>query len=673
VTISTAVKDSLLPPRSLSYRSDIDGLRAFAVLAVVLYHAGFEFFSGGFVGVDVFFVISGYLITSIILYEVTLGEFRVRTFYARRARRLFPALFAVVSCTSIAALFLLMPEELEDYGESAAFTALFSSNFLFSSEAGYFAGPAELKPLLHTWSLAIEEQYYLLFPGFLLLVHRYLNSRFLPCITALFALSFVVSIWSVGNAPDAGFYLLPSRTWELMLGSLLAATPLTLNARVAAPAGWLGFAFILIAVFTFDASTPFPGFSALLPCWGTATVFFAAHGNDSSFLSRMLGLKVIVFFGLISYSLYLWHWPVLVFAKHYLLRDLDRIEAVSLVGLSVLLAIGSWRFIERPFRGPNGILTTTNLFRFSAIGIVATLISGLIFDGSKGLPTRLPDDVRRIAQIANDRPSARRHCEGIQANDYSMARMCRVNDLPVAPSFVLWGDSHAMALMESIGRVAKSQGVNGIVIATNGCAPLLDVARRDLGDECLQRNSAAIDLIAAHPELRSVILHSRWARHAQGTRFGQDGEQSSYLVANERTAHTLEDNQDLYRHGITQTFTHLTELGRKIVVIGSVPEVGYEVPATLAKAKWHGKDWDPNLDKKIFLRRQSFVAEVFEDAAQTFNLHIVEPAKYLCEHDHCSISDPTGQPLYFDDNHLSSLGARRLEPILKHALRSQHL
>ncbi|HUF20459.1 MAG TPA: acyltransferase family protein, partial [Burkholderiales bacterium] len=510
-----------------AYRADIDGLRAVAVIPVVFYHAGFEWFSGGYVGVDVFLVISGFLITSIIIDEIRHDAFRVSQFYVRRARRLFPALFTVVLASSAVALLLLMPQELEDFGESVATTAVFASNFLFSSEAGYFDGPAELKPLLHTWSLAIEEQYYLLFPGFLVLLKRHGGARFIAATFAVFAVSLITSVLSVAYAPDAAFYLLPSRTWELLLGSLLALAPPFRPGRGAREAlAITGLVLIVCAVFGFSSLTPFPGAAALVPCAGTAMVIAAGMHTDTPTRSgRALSLRPLVFIGLCSYSLYLWHWPILVFAKHYLLRPLAPAEALALVAASMLIAVASWRFVERPFRGAKGWFSTRGLFRFSAALIAAAVVVGLVYDTRNGLPARLPKQVRAIAAMSNDKPPERRHCEGISPAEVRFERLCRVSNLEVAPSFVLWGDSHAMAALPAMRAASLHLGRNGLLAASNGCVPLLGVSRpgADPGFECVAFNAAVLRVIEAHPELTTVILHARWARHAEGTGYADEG------------------------------------------------------------------------------------------------------------------------------------------------------
>ena len=303
--------------KRLSYRRDIDGLRCIAVLSVVAYHAGLSWLGGGFAGVDIFFVISGYLITSLILQEQLDNRFSLGNFYIRRARRLFPALFVVLASSTIFAWWLLMPREMEDFGESLATAAAFSSNFMFWSEAGYFDGPSEFKPLLHTWSLAIEEQYYMLFP--LLLLACKAAGRYLSILLSVALVSLTVAQWFISVAPAATFFLLPHRLWELMVGSLLAVaairypdwfvhwTPATREA-----VSLIGLLAIAVTVLTYSSETAFPGVNAALPTLGTACLIAAGIDGSTATLN-LLSMRPFVAIGLISYSLYLWHWPVLVF------------------------------------------------------------------------------------------------------------------------------------------------------------------------------------------------------------------------------------------------------------------------------------------------------------------------------------------------------------------------
>ena len=656
-----------MPSSDFSYRADIDGLRAVAVLPVVFYHAGFSAFSGGFVGVDVFFVISGYLITSIIAGEIQEGTFTLHRFYERRARRLFPALFTVIGACCLAAVFLLMPKEMEDFGQSAATTALFASNFLFFTEAGYFDGPAELKPLLHTWSLAIEEQYYLLFPGFLLLIKRRLRGLFLPWTLAVLLASFAISMWSVNNARDAAFYLLPSRTWELLLGSCIALMPApALPQWLREGAGIAGVVLILTAVFTFDSSTPFPGAAALLPCLGTGLIIACGRNGKTTLAMHALSLRPVVFVGLISYSLYLWHWPVLVFARHYVLEPLSAYQASVLVMLSILLAIGSWRFVERPFRGSRGLLSRRGIFAASAAVMTLAIGTGLYFDSTEGAPHRLPPKVQRIAEVANDKPPERIRCEGMDPADITYDTACRLTSVDAEPSVLVWGDSHAMAIMPVMSRAAATSNLNGLNITSNGCVPILGVSRPggDQGNECVDFNETVLNILAEHPNLRTVIIVARWARHSEGTVFGDEDGDDLFIAYQGTEAATPQQNRGLFRTALANTLQRLEQLGRRIVIVGPVPEIGTNVPVVLAKATWRNKPIDLDVPVGEFEARQAFIHDTFAELQQQFDIHFLDPAPYFCDATSCDAVDSTGLPLYFDDNHIASAGGARIQPLV---------
>lgn len=336
----------------MNYRQEIDGLRALAVLPVILFHAGFETFSGGFVGVDVFFVISGYLITTIILAELEQGKFSIVNFYERRARRILPALFLVMLVCIPFAWVLLTPADLNSFAKSLVAVPLFFSNIFFWKDGGYFETAAELKPLLHTWSLAVEEQYYLLFPLFLMLFWRLGKRWILVTLGLVFIACLAVAQWVADAKPDAAFYLLPTRGWELLMGAISAFSLSKANGKefgkaVAEVGGWLGLALILYAVFSYSKATPFPGFYALVPTLGAVFIILFATQNTS--VGKFVGNKAFVGVGLISYSAYLWHQPVLAFARHWL-KELDSILIILLVIFVQTIAYFSWKFIELPFR-----------------------------------------------------------------------------------------------------------------------------------------------------------------------------------------------------------------------------------------------------------------------------------------------------------------------------------
>ena len=373
----------------MKYRAEIDGLRALAVLPVILFHAGFEWFSGGFVGVDVFFVISGYLITTIIISEMAEGEFSIINFYERRARRILPALFFVMAVCIPFAWFWLVPSDLVEFGHSLIAVSTFSSNFLFWSEAGYFGGPAELKPLLHTWSLAVEEQYYILFPIFILLTWRLGIKWILIILSFIFILSLGFAQWGAYKIPSANFYLLPTRGWELLIGVFIAFY-LKYNIYIKSYLAnqllsLLGFSMIIYSIIVFNASTPFPSLYALIPTIGTGLVILCATPQTT--IHKLLSLNFIVGVGLISYSTYLWHQPILALARHAIVGEVHNLIVIILCISSLVFGWFSWRFIERPFR-QKSYLQRKFIFNFSLIGILFFSIIGIslhVIDGGSKL------------------------------------------------------------------------------------------------------------------------------------------------------------------------------------------------------------------------------------------------------------------------------------------------
>ncbi len=390
----------------MHYRREIDGLRAMAVLPVIFFHAGFGLFSGGFVGVDVFFVISGYLITTVILNEKQAGTFTLRRFYERRARRILPALFLVMLCCLPFAWWWMLPVEMEKFSRSLVAVSIFASNILFRKESGYFDSAAELKPLLHTWSLGIEEQYYVLFPLFIMLAWK-LGRRFIVAILlVLLVASLAFAEYKIAHKPAAAFYLLPSRGWELLLGALVAfymenAAQSPSEARrgaagqsliflgVKTPSkrsvnnigGILGIALIAYAVVAFDNATPFPGIYALVPTVGAALIILCA--TPQTFAGKLLGSKPLVGVGLISYSAYLWHQPLFAFARISGAEKTSSTLLMALAGASLLFAYFSWKYVETPFRSSTRV-SRRAIWLFALCGSVFFIALGALGNFTKG-------------------------------------------------------------------------------------------------------------------------------------------------------------------------------------------------------------------------------------------------------------------------------------------------
>jgi peptidoglycan/LPS O-acetylase OafA/YrhL len=468
-------------PAQDPHRPDIDGLRAIAVLPVILYHAGFSC-PGGFVGVDVFFVISGYLITRIVERDLQQRRFSLMNFYQRRIRRIFPALFAMLAVSTGVAVVLLLPSELVSFGKSLIAAAAFSSNVFFYRHSGYFDASALLQPLLHTWTLSVEEQFYIFWPLLLaLLGWRFLARWKLPLLALILFGSLLLSAYWVAHSPNAAFYLLPSRAWELALGAILSLAPVTrftsrLPPRAAGFCSLLGLAMLMASVAAYSGLVPFPGFAALLPCVGAALVI--AVGREGLLSTRILSFPPLVLAGLISYSLYLWHWPILVLAHIVANRELVASERAGLVALTCVVAWLSWRFVERPFRNPR-FGGSSRLWVSAGLATSALfLVIGTLLLRSGGFPGRSPQVARWVAAQQREAELFDRSPCVVTTNSLPAAGQCLLGAAASAPStsVVLWGDSHAAQFAQVLDGIGRNLGITIRQLTKAGCPPTLGVA-----------------------------------------------------------------------------------------------------------------------------------------------------------------------------------------------------
>jgi peptidoglycan/LPS O-acetylase OafA/YrhL len=448
-------------------RRDIDGLRALAVIPVVLFHFGFSTFSGGFVGVDVFFVISGFLITSILFREIGAQRFSFVDFWARRARRIIPALSVVMLATLALGWLLLTAKDFSELGRTVRYQSLFISNILFMREDGYFAPASDLKPLLHTWSLAVEEQYYIFFPLLMVLLMRHIR-HWRWVLFAVLLISFGLNVAYIERKPDVAFFSLPTRAWELLCGAMLAVLP----ARKHAVRPWLyqavgvaGLVAVLVAVFTFDRETLFPGWAALLPVLG-ATALIWSGGQGSTWAGRLLSLPVFVWIGLLSYSLYLWHWPIYVYANAISVDGIQPWEALGWMLLALGLAWLSWRFVELPFREKQLLGGRKPVLVAGLLAMVALAVTGSVVRSADGFPQRLTGKALEYAQ-AREWRAGQMKCM-LVTSDKQADKACLLGENQELPATQLfWGDSHAAALLPAIKNGAAREAVQHECLSTD--------------------------------------------------------------------------------------------------------------------------------------------------------------------------------------------------------------
>jgi peptidoglycan/LPS O-acetylase OafA/YrhL len=650
----------------VTYRPDIDGLRAVAVLSVVLYHYGVAPFTGGYVGVDVFLVISGYLITSLIYGEMENGTFSVVTFYERRIRRIYPALFVVLLVTTALGVCLLLPTDLLRYGYSLVATTLFASNVEFWRESGYFDVTSELKPLLHTWSLAVEEQFYLAFPLLLFWLRRRGRRPILLTLTAIGALSFAIGVWTVKRQPAFAFFLAPTRVWELLVGGILALVrwPPSRRKLESEVMGVLGVALILGSACLYTRETPFPGVAAIAPCIGATCVIQAGSG-ELALPNRLLSSRPFVFTGLISYSLYLWHWPFFVFAHYYALSGLGWGARASAIAASFAAASVVWRFVERPFRRKGRLTERGSLFKAAAAAMAVTTVVGLGMWRRGGLPGRFSfaPDVTRILAVARE-PFGPTPCAA-GAQSVSGGRVCVLaSDSRSEPSFVLWGDSLSYQLVPAIELIARERRRVGLSLERGGCPPLVGVERSD-NPGCRAFNDAALE-VALAPNVDEVILASRWALNSEGTRYGPEPG-PSVILRDDRDGESGEsparNNHAVFARGLRNTIATLRAAGKKVVFVHSSPEIGWVVPETLAKILLTHSPLDITPSTSVYLMRQEFVFATAARMKDEFGIDVVSPDEVLCATGKC-VLEMSGKVLYRDDHHLSAFGGMMLAPLL---------
>jgi peptidoglycan/LPS O-acetylase OafA/YrhL len=629
----------------MRYRPEIDGLRAVAVLPVILFHAGFDVFSGGYVGVDIFFVISGYLITSIIVSEINAGNFSIINFYERRARRILPALFFVLLCSLPFAWLWLVPQDLKSLSQSLVAVCLFSSNILFWKTSGYFESAAELKPLLHTWSLAVEEQFYVFFPLVLMVLWRFGPRRVLPLLAVAALASLGIAQWGSAAQPDAAFYLLPTRSWELLIGGFAALCLMNERGwqpgRAASETGSaLGLLLLLYGIFVFDSKLPFPSLYTLVPTAGTALIILFA--TPDTVVGKLLGRRLLVGIGLISFSAYLWHQPLFALARHRSLDEPGRLLFGSLALASIVLAYLSWQYIEKPFRDRHRF-DRRQIFLFAGAGSAAFLLLGLAGHVTQGFESaRTTDAHRQVLKTAVASPM-RAKCHTGGADYLKPADACTF--FAGQPRVAVFGDSHAVELAYAMGQGLQPHHIAIRQFTFSGCAPAFGRTLAGSDANCARWTNEAADYIAKNPAIDEVVVSYR----IHAALFGSH--ERSYPNLPDIVGEAERQRRWAAYVGVLRYFV---EHGKKVHLVLQAPELPKLVDALVIRAT------DPlgtvdGVSRAWWDRRSAWVRAHLADLPP--QVKVVDPAPLFCSESGCAAAKH-GSALYFDDDHMSVTGAR---------------
>ncbi|MBS0470512.1 MAG: acyltransferase [Proteobacteria bacterium] len=633
------------------YRPEIDGLRAVAVLMVLAFHAGIS--GGGYVGVDVFYVISGYLICGIVLRED--GAFSFARFYERRVRRIMPALLTMLAATALFS-FILLPADMASYARSLVSATVFASNFYFWHSLGYFGVDPQYAPLLHTWSLAVEEQLYIVWPIVIVALSARSGRRGVAFAIAALALGAVlVGLLVVDRIPRAAFFLPVYRSAEFLLGAFLATgiVPKITSRWIGDVLAALGLIAVLANLPWAHPSPAFPHLEILSACVGTALILY---GTDlrNTLVARILGLRPIVLIGQSSYSLYLWHWPIIAFGTYYVLDPHSAAWLKIVLALAAIpVAFASWHFIERPFRSPRAILSRRQVFIGAAAVSAALALFGATVARLHGLPARFDATTNAILAEGNH---AWNPCYAQSPQSVADGRLCIVGDPAAKPSFVVSGDSHADMYDVALDELARRNRVSGYIFSESGCRGYVTDVQAGGETNCARRNVEIYKLIR---KLRpkALVIIQRWTTANVARR-----EEAS----NPTAAHWL---AEMHR-GLDDLVQLARDSGARIVIVRDTPETSDLIAPNMAKARALGLDdaaGNPPAELVRGATRAEYRAseaansEMFAAFSARVPVLFLDPAAILCPAERC-LTQRGGYPLYRDTHHLSLAGARLVMP-----------
>ncbi|MBN9671595.1 acyltransferase family protein [Roseibium aggregatum] len=636
----------------MKYRADIDGLRAVAVVSVVVYHVGNSVGFNGYLGVDVFFVISGYLIAGILLSDLQEGRFSFIDFYMRRARRILPALLTVITVTCIAASAVLLPNEALPFARSVFAALFFYSNFLFYSEAGYFDASADLKPLLHTWSLSVEEQFYLVFPVLLLAGFRRGVGFLKVLIPSIVVLSLVwnLSFPAVFKDQDFAFFMFPVRAWELLSGAVLAlfGRPKALSAK--GLANGLSLCGLILIVLGFAIALPddFPYVLKTFPVvLGTGLIILSGSGTCLPVVNQVLGTKGFLFFGKISYSLYLWHWPLYVFFLYYNFGRLSDFERTLIGLLSVALSYVTWRFVEQPFRR-KPFPDLLPALRLSLVPFAVVLAFAGYTVTSRGVLPWTDANFQRFVNVEFGGDFQNETVGGLE-----------VQALGAPPgngaaAVALLGDSHAQAITPAVHDLSAEAGLSSHFFRSQCIAIEDELAALDYFADCVALTRQQAGFIAQSPDYKTVIIAGRWLAK---TKFWAG-----------KAGLDMQKTWALRESSLLNLVQMLTDSGKTVVVLAQVPliETRFKrsLPSVVSRMirQDHPDLKEMSPTREHYLKKNGKVLEMLDRISRRTGATLVLPHETLCPGSNCLVYDDKGM-IYWDDDHLSEYGARKIKPL----------
>ncbi len=659
----------------MKYRAEIDGLRALAVIPVLLFHAGFSYFSGGYIGVDVFFVISGYLITSIIIESLDRGKFSFADFYERRARRILPALYFVMFVSLPFAWAWMTPDYLENFSQSLVATSTFANNILLMITTGYFDDAVEYKPLLHTWSLSVEEQYYVFYPLLMIALWKWAGVNKVVILGLLAALSLGIAQWSYNQNFDGYFYSSLSRAWELLIGALAVfflKRDVVFSRHTCELLSIIGLILILVGIALFDKSTPFPSLYTLVPVVGTVLIILFAQAN--TFVNKLLSMRIIVGIGLISYSVYLWHQPLFAFARIRMLSAPDTPTYFALIILSIVLGYLTWRYIEAPFRDKT-FLSRSQVFVSSALVGGLLIVLGLFGHFNEGFSDRVPSWAHSAINPKKSNWSLLNNCNN-PIQSFPDISICKLGSDKSDFKIALWGDSHAEAIVSAFDNKLKELEISGGFIRNKYCGAIAGISTtKDINDvsRC-ERSQDALIAYLKTLDLQDIIILNRWTLQTLPV----DGiDESSFFDNHEGGVEAFPDMQTytLNNAGVFTTnykdkskavikfIERFSDSGAQVVVIGAIPEVGWDVSQYNMKVILQTGRIPEFISTSYnrYLERNQFIINTLSDINNKL-VHVVDPALIFCNNElvgRC-VAQVEKTPLYYDNDHLSMAGANLL-------------